>query len=286
MVEIQGYRSKGKDIRKIEDILNKARSKIQKEIISIYHEMLSTEIADVVDDIQERLVERPNVSILKVAENMLNKRISLANRGLNTEYNLEASVFVLTDDKDTYYLLKAKNPRLKEVFGKVSGIETYILESSLSLVGTEKEETEKTKKWNELKAKYGQNMPEIAMKAMLSSPIYLDTSLLKFASVGERAEVRARHKYTNGLLSQYANNEAIPPNRLMPLLDLAVDRLTDIESQEWLKFHAGELRGILEEITLEMIMLDPATNMGAKQRSESFVDTEVDVGGQAVEEGV
>jgi len=278
MVDIQGYKTKGKDIRRIEDILNKARSKIQKEIVAIYHEMLSTEIADVVDDIAEKLIERPDASILKVAENMLNKRINLANRGLNTEYNLEASVFVLTDDKDTYYILNARNPRLIEAFGKVSGIEPYTLKSSLSLVGEEKEETEKEKKWNELKVKYGNNMPEIAMKAMLSSPIYLDTSLLEFASVSERAEVRARHKHTNYLLSQYASNEAIPPHRLMPLFDLAIERLTDIESQEFLKFHTGELRMTLPEITLELISFDPTMGMSVEQRAEGFVDTEVDVG--------
>ena len=260
MVEIRGYRVKGINLTVIQKYLATARKAVQQALEDEYHRMLSDEITAIVDDAAMLLAPRPAGTLLAAAERELAERIGRACMGLETEYNLEASVSVLTDGKDTFLILHATNADLIEAFeGSASGILDYKLERGpQSLSGIEEMETDIAKKWKSLRTTYGDNLKLTAQTAVLAdtSALKTDTSKLEFADVRERVRDRARHSYTSRMLAQYAGGKEIPPHKLMRIYDQALATTITDEGEAEIEAMSMQLMSVLPTITVDLITRD------------------------------
>ena len=262
MIEIRGYKIKGASLVRLETVLKEARQAIQEATNAEYHRMLSAEITDMVDDATLGLIPRPAIPILSAAENSLQERITRSGLGFDTEYNLKASVAVLTDGKDTYLILYAKNAELISAFESSSKSGALI---NYSLVyddrfasGLDRVETPESKKWEELKGLYGDNVSQTGMTAGLSAQMpRIDLDALSFPLVADRARDRARYDYTNRMLSQYTTGLEIQPHKLMRLTDQALSAAISEDGEAEIERMAIHLAGILPPITLELVKSDP-----------------------------
>jgi hypothetical protein len=257
--EIQGYKITGVNIKRIFNILDKAREAVREMETEVYNKLLAIEITELVDDVSTRSIQRPEIPIIDAAIGILNEKIRFAGMGADTEYNLEVSANVLTDGKDTYIILRAKNKELIEAFeGSSPEILDYSVEAPKNyILGDEPKPTAITKKWNELRDRYGDNLMLTAASVILSGPVQVDMARLYFASPAERATTRARRAVANRLLSLYAGGKEIPPYKLMEYMENAFAALLSEESEYAIKEAESRLITILPNITLDMIKLDP-----------------------------
>jgi hypothetical protein len=282
MIDINGYKISGTSVARIEKILHEARKNVAEAETEIFAQLLSREITVLIDDISMNIVPRPNIPLLIAAEQMLMEKIRFAGAGATTEYNLEVSANILTDDKDTFVLLHAKNQMLIDAFQSTNGIVDYTVQTPPSALSPEftgkQEETKEMKKWSRLRTKYGDNLVLTTMSAVLSSPVVLDETRLAFESPASRAGVRARHTITNRMLSMYASGKEIPPYKLMEYMDCAYEAaMASEENQALIEDMAIKLATVLPNITLELIKYDPRapieTSISPAGEREETVDS-------------
>ena len=261
MLEIRGYRIKGASIVRLEAVLREARQAVAAASQAEWRRMLAEEVTDIVDDAAMGLAPRPETAIIAEAEKRLRERVGRSGMGFDTEYNLRATAAVMTDGKDTYIILYAKNDEIAEAFAsssKSGALEDFSLRrvgSQLSGMGAA--ETPGSKKWNELRETYGDSVSQTALTADLTAQGQFDAGELEFAPPAERAADRARHDYTNRMLSHYATGQEIQPRRLMPLMDRALAATVTGDGEEEMGRLAARLACILPEITMELVTADP-----------------------------
>jgi hypothetical protein len=257
LVEINGYKIAGTNLKNIEQTLQEARKNVREAETEVYARLLSREITELVDDIAMNIVPRPDIPIIVAAEHLLAEKLRFAGAGADTEYNLEVSANILTDGKDTYVLLHSKNQTLIDAFKSTQGIADFTVQSSSTLMADRQDETKEMKKWSRLRGKYGDNLMLSAMSAVISGPVELDEQRLAFESPADRAGVRARHTITNRLLALYANGKEIPPHKLMAHMDSAFEAMLSEDNQFLVGDMALKLAAVLPNITLELVKADP-----------------------------
>ena len=276
MIEIRGYKIKGASLIRLEVVLKEARQAILEATKEEYHRMLAEEVADIVDDVAMGLIPRPNAPVLTVAESGLQERINRSGLGFDTEYNLKASVAVMTDGKDTYLILYCKNAELIQAFensSKSGALINYnLVRDDSFLSGTDRVETPELKKWEQLKEAYGDSVSQTGLTADLSAQVWMDAEELSFPAVADRARDRARYDYTNRMLSHYSAGLDIQPHKLMRLTDRALAAAISEDGEEEIERMTAHLAGILPPITLELITNDPNGRMpDDKERQEENI---------------
>jgi hypothetical protein len=281
MIDINGYKISGTSVARIEKVLQEARKNIAEAETEVFAQLLSREITELIDDISMNNESRPDIPLLIAAEQKLMDKIRFAGNRTPTEYNLEVSANILTDDKDTFVLLHTKNQTLIDAFRSTAGIMDYAVQAPPSALSPEftgkQEETKEMKKWSRLRTKYGDNLMLTTMSVVLSSPVVLDEARLAFESPASRAGVRARHTITNRMLSMYASGKEILPHKLMSYMDYAYEAaMASEENQLLIEDMAIKLSTILPNITLELIKYDPRapieTSISPAEAREETVD--------------
>jgi hypothetical protein len=259
MFEIIGFKITGTNLKRANNILDKARKRVREAVTEEYNRLLAYEVTELVDDIAMGMAPRPDIPIIDAACDTLNERIRYAGMGMDIEYNLEVSGSLMTDGTDTYLLLHTKNQYLIEAFAGSSSeiINCSVKSQSSAILGEEAEETDIVRKWKELMNKYGDNLTLTAMNVVLSGPVRVDDSRLVFPSPAERAGTRARHSLENKLLSMYACGREIPPHKLMEYIDRALIASTTEENGAAIDEMAVRLTAVLPNITVELIRRDP-----------------------------
>lgn len=254
MSRFWGYRIKSVNINQVESILKNAKAKIAEAASEEYHRLLGIEIATLIDDITLNIQQRPNIPIFNAAINVLNEKISRAEAiGTGTEYDLRTGVTIIPDKGYTYLMLTASNSSLIPAFESTEGIENYTVDFSIK--DKTEEQSARSKKWERL-WKRNEDSPAI-LTSSLTTQIKPDPNKLTFPSKLDRASDRARHTITSRLLNQYACGQEIKPAQLMPLLDLALERILDDDIQRELDITIDNLCRILLDISLEITMKDP-----------------------------
>lgn len=266
MPGFHGYRIKSTNITEVERILRLAKANLAEASKEEYHRMLSEEIAELIDDITLGIKPRPDIPILDAAVNILNEQVSNAeNYGTGTEYDLRSGVTIIPDKGFTYMLLTVSNPALEPAFAGTEGIELYTV--GIGMPGDGKVQDAKNKKWERL-YKRNEAAPSL-LTASLTTMIQVDTSLIVFPDKATRANVRARRNLTSRLLNQYACGREIKSDRLMPLLDRALERILSNETSDTLSQMSDQLMNVLIDIDLELITKGPDT-----PPKQSFCNTE------------
>ena len=259
MVAINGYKINGTSLDRLYVVLDEARQKVQGAVEDEYHRLLGVEVTQLVDDISMNFVQRPDVPLLHAAQSALLERVRFAVMGFPVEYNLEATASILTDNKDTYIILRAGNPHIAEAFASSSAdLQWYgVNESENEPQGLLPEDAAAIETWRQLRDRYGEDLGRSSLTAMLSGPVSTDRNRLLFEPPAKRAAERARHTYMNRMLSACAKGREIPPHMLMPYLDHVMLGLLSEESQAEIECITGQLAAILPPITLELIEADP-----------------------------
>ena len=274
MIEIRGYKIKGASLIRLESVFKEARQAIYEATKEEYHRMLSAEVADIVDDVAMGLMPRPGMPILAIAEKELQERIDRSGLGFDTEYNLKATVAVMTDGKDTYLILYAKNAEIIHAFENSSKsgalINFNLVHDDRLMTGIDRVETPESKKWEHLKEIYGDNVSQTGITANLSAQVRLDVELLAFPTIAERAQERARYDYTNRMLAQYSVGREIHPHKLMRLTDQALAATITEDGEEEIERMTIHLASMLPSITLELITARNPNAEGGQQDSRGL----------------
>lgn len=248
-----GYRIKSTNISRVASILQKAKENLYEGAMEEYHRLLSEEIAGVVDDITLNLMQRPPHPILDEAVRRLNAQIERAETlGTGTEYDLRAGVTVIPDKTYTYLMLSVSNPSLVEVFAKTGGIEDYTVDMT-----AERENSvpsERAAKWESLRKACGNG--GVSFTAALTNRMVVEPERLTLIPKEDRAMDRARWNMTARLMNSYAGGQEIHGEQLMPILDKALLRLTDCESEAMAEM-SRRLAATLIDISMDLVTKDP-----------------------------
>lgn len=251
-MEFHGYRIKSTNIARVNTTLNAGRVAFHKQAVINYHQLLSEEIARLVDNIALNIEPAPNRTILEEAIARLNNKIQFTEScDARSEYNFRAAVQIVTDKDYTYLLFFCNNPDpvLEEAFAAVKGIEDYrVKEEEADANGVP---SERLVKWVSLQ-KQSESSPS-AMTSILTSPIEVDESLLILEGREARIQERARHELLNQYLKLHSFGREIPASELMHLVEKALVETMEPSWEPQFNELSQRLEQILPELTLAMI---------------------------------
>lgn len=249
----------------IETILYEIRNIVEKRASAAYAELVRWQTERIVDEISTNQFQRPTeVSILDVAAGEVRRRMVYSDKRMQcTEFNISIDVQVLVgkyEGKPSAYLkILCPNDIYSKYLKKIPELVPFdINEDDLKVKKGVKKEF-----WDSIEGKYQTDIPIIA-SLLNYDAISLHPEEFKFRSVSERAADLAKEKILNQLLSSYACEQEIAPNKLMEYTLQSLNRLKYSDIQELMEIEKRKLESFLLEIDLEMI-----TKVGKMQTLEA-----------------
>lgn len=263
----------------IETILYEMRDIVEKRASAAYAELVRWQTERIVDEISTNQFQRPiEVSILDVAAGEVRRRMIYSDKRMQcTEFNISIGVQVLVgkyEGKPSAYLkILCPNDIYSKYLKKIPELVPFdINEDDLKVTKGAKKEF-----WDSIEEKYQTDIPIIA-SLLNYDAISLHPEEFKFRSISERAADLAKEKILNQLLSSYACEQEIAPNKLMEYTLQSINRLKYSDIQELMEIEKRKLESFLLEIDLEMI-----TKVGEMQTAEAPATLESEESSQTQE---
>lgn len=248
MDNFQGYRIQETSVAKVNQILMSARQRVMAAQKEEFHRLFAREITTMADDITLKVIEAADRDIVLEAEALLRRKIAYAsNRGYNSDYNFEANVSIVPAEDATYLMLYCPSPFIRDIFAETEGIVDYSTGDDVDV--SEDENEARAKKWNELQAANNEENPLIT-KAFLTGQIEVDSKLLVFEPVKDRAATRARHQLMHVRLQMTAFGQEIPAAKLMQHIDDVLEQMLAEEATDEVQTLAAKMELVLQKISV------------------------------------
>lgn len=248
---------------RIRDRLSEMRKNVQTAGEDEYKRLLVKTVTSLVDDITLGRCKRPGkISLLEAARQMLDERINSAmRRNTPTEYNMQVLVKVLiSEDQSVYYNILAQNRVLQNA----------AFSDGLKPCHVKNNESPDTEVWEKLQ-NAEKEYPSMTVQLFPCGNVKVDGDKLVFPKVMERAQIIARHRMQNVLLSAYASDpNNIPPEKLMEYMDEALTAFSSDRVKSEYNTYVSQLLGILQNITMSYIQADPSA--ASEKQSDSNGD--------------
>lgn len=238
----------------IETILYEMRDIVEKRASAAYAELVRWQTERIVDEIATNQFQRPaETSILDVAAGEVRRRMIYSDKRMQcTEFNISIGVQVLVGKYEgklaVYLKVLCPNDIYSKYLKKIPELVPFdINEDDLKVKKGAKKEF-----WDSIEGKYQTDIPIIA-SLLNYDAISVHPEEFKFRSPSERAADLAKEKILNQLLSSYACEQEVAPNKLMEYTLQSINRLNYSDIRDLMECEKQNLESFLPEINLELI---------------------------------
>lgn len=238
----------------VEMILYEMRDIIEKRASAAYAELVRWQTERIVDEIATNQFQRPeNSSILDVAAGEVRRRMIYSDKRMQcTEFNLSIGVQILIGKMDGKPAVYLKTLCPNDIYSKHLKKIPELIPFDISEDDLKVKKGQKKEFWDSVEMKYQTDIPLVA-SLLNYDHISIHPEEFKFRSPSERAADLAKEKILNQLLSSYACEQEISPNKLMEYTLQSLNRLNYSDIKKLMDAEKQNLESFLPEIDLEMI---------------------------------
>ena len=236
-IVLKGYLLKDiSNISDVEMILYEMSGIIEKRASIAYGELVRWQVERIVDEIAMNQYKRPeDSSILDIAAGEVKRRMMYSDKRMQcTEFNLSIGTQILIgkyDGKPAVYLkILCPNDIYSKYLKKIPELIPFDINEE----------------------KYQTDIPLVA-SLLNYDHISIHPEEFKFRSPSERAADLAKEKILNQLLSSYACEQEVAPNKLMEYTLQSINRLNYSDIKDLLECEKQNLESFLPEIDLDLI---------------------------------
>lgn len=252
---LKGYLIKdATNLADIEMILYEMRDIIEKRASIAYADLVRWQTERIVDEIATNQFKRPeDSSILDIAAGEVRRRMIYSDKRMQcTEFNISIGIQILVGKYEgkpsVYFKVLCPNDIYSKFLKKIPELVPLdINEDDLKVKKGAKKEF-----WDSIEGKYQTDIPIIA-SLLNYDAISINPEEFKFRSPSERAADLAKEKILNQLLSSYACEQEVAPNKLMEYTLQSINRLNYSDIKDLLECEKQNLESFLPEIDLELI---------------------------------
>ena len=252
---LKGYLIKdATNLADIEMILYEMRDIIEKRASIAYADLVRWQTERIVDEIATNQFKRPeDSSILDIAAGEVRRRMIYSDKRMQcTEFNISIGIQILVGKYEgkpsVYFKVLCPNDIYSKFLKKIPELVPLdINEDDLKVKKGAKKEF-----WDSIEGKYQTDIPIIA-SLLNYDAISINPEEFKFRSPSERAADLAKEKILNQLLSSYACEQEVAPNKLMEYTLQSINRLNYCDIKDLLECEKQNLESFLPEIDLELI---------------------------------
>lgn len=270
---LKGYLIKdATNLADIEMILYEMRDIIEKRASIAYADLVRWQTERIVDEIATNQFKRPeDSSILDIAAGEVRRRMIYSDKRMQcTEFNISIGIQILVGKYEgkpsVYFKVLCPNDIYSKFLKKIPELVPLdINEDDLKVKKGAKKEF-----WDSIEGKYQTDIPIIA-SLLNYDAISINPEEFKFRSPSERAADLAKEKILNQLLSSYACEQEVVPNKLMEYTLQSINRLNYSDIKDLLECEKQNLESFLPEIDLELI-----TKIGSLPSQKEVPDTIVE----------
>lgn len=267
---LKGYLIKDvTNLADIEMILYEMRDIIEKRASIAYADLVRWQAERIVDEIATNQFKRPeDSSILDIAAGEVRRRMIYSDKRMQcTEFNISIGIQILVGKYEgkpsVYFKVLCPNDIYSKFLKKIPELVPLdINEDDLKVKKGAKKEF-----WDSIEGKYQTDIPIIA-SLLNYDAISINPEEFKFRSPSERAADLAKEKILNQLLSSYACEQEVAPNKLMEYTLQSINRLNYSDIKDLLECEKQNLESFLPEIDLELI-----TKIGSLPSKKDLPDT-------------
>lgn len=267
---LKGYLIKDvTNLADIEMILYEMRDIIEKRASIAYADLVRWQAERIVDEIATNQFKRPeDSSILDIAAGEVRRRMIYSDKRMQcTEFNISIGIQILVGKYEgkpsVYFKVLCPNDIYSKFLKKIPELVPFdINEDDLKVKKGAKKEF-----WDSIEGKYQTDIPIIA-SLLNYDAISINPEDFKFRSPSERAADLAKEKILNQLLSSYACEQEVAPNKLMEYTLQSINRLNYSDIKDLLECEKQNLESFLPEIDLELI-----TKIGSLPSKKDLPDT-------------
>lgn len=267
---LKGYLIKdATNLADIEMILYEMRDIIEKRASIAYADLVRWQAERIVDEIATNQFKRPeDSSILDIAAGEVRRRMIYSDKRMQcTEFNISIGIQILVGKYEgkpsVYFKVLCPNDIYSKFLKKIPELVPLdINEDDLKVKKGAKKEF-----WDSIEGKYQTDIPIIA-SLLNYDAISINPEEFKFRSPSERAADLAKEKILNQLLSSYACEQEVAPNKLMEYTLQSINRLNYSDIKDLLECEKQNLESFLPEIDLELI-----TKIGSLPSQKEVPDT-------------
>ncbi|WP_368191842.1 hypothetical protein [Blautia sp. 1033sp1_1033st1_G9_1033SCRN_220408] len=253
----------------IEMILYEMRDIVEKRASIAYADLVRWQVERIVDEIAINQFKRPeDSSILDIAAGEVRRRMIYSDKRMQcTEFNISIGIQILVGKYEgkpaIYFKVLCPNDIYSKFLKKIPELVPLdINEDDLKVKKGAKKEF-----WDSIEGKYQTDIPIIA-SLLNYDAISINPEEFKFRSPSERAADLAKEKILNQLLSSYACEQEVAPNKLMEYTLQSINRLNYSDIKDLLECEKQNLESFLPEIDLELI-----TKIGSLPSQKEAPDT-------------
>ena len=253
----------------IEMILYEMRDIVEKRASIAYADLVRWQVERIVDEIAINQFKRPeDSSILDIAAGEVRRRMIYSDKRMQcTEFNISIGIQILVGKYEgkpaIYFKVLCPNDIYSKFLKKIPELVPLdINEDDLKAKKGAKKEF-----WDSIEGKYQTDIPIIA-SLLNYDAISINPEEFKFRSPSERAADLAKEKILNQLLSSYACEQEVAPNKLMEYTLQSINRLNYSDIKDLLECEKQNLESFLPDIDLELI-----TKIGSLPSQKEVPDT-------------
>lgn len=253
----------------VEMILYEMRDIVEKRASIAYAELVRWQVERIVDEIAINQFKRPeDSSILDIAAGEVRRRMIYSDKRMQcTEFNISIGIQILVGKYEgkpsVYFKILCPNDIYSKFLKKIPELVPLdINEDDLKVKKGAKKEF-----WDSIEGKYQTDIPIIA-SLLNYDAISINPEEFKFRSPSERAADLAKEKILNQLLSSYACEQEVAPNKLMEYTLQSINRLNYSDIKDLLECEKQNLESFLPDIDLELI-----TKIGSLPSQKEVPDT-------------
>lgn len=253
----------------IEMILYEMRDIVEKRASIAYADLVRWQVERIVDEIAINQFKRPeDSSILDIAAGEVRRRMIYSDKRMQcTEFNISIGIQILVGKYEgkpsVYFKVLCPNDIYSKFLKKIPELVPLdINEDDLKVKKGAKKEF-----WDSIEGKYQTDIPIIA-SLLNYDAISINPEEFKFRSPSERAADLAKEKILNQLLSSYACEQEVAPNKLMEYTLQSISRLNYSDIKDLMECEKQNLESFLPEIDLELI-----TKIGSLPSQKEAPDT-------------
>ena len=252
---LKGYLIKDvTNLADIEMILYEMRDIIEKRASIAYADLVRWQAERIVDEIATNQFKRlEDSSILDIAAGEVRRRMIYSDKRMQcTEFNISIGIQILVGKYEgkpsVYFKVLCPNDIYSKFLKKIPELVPLdINEDDLKVKKGAKKEF-----WDSIEGKYQTDIPIIA-SLLNYDAISINPEEFKFRSPSERAADLAKEKILNQLLSSYACEQEVAPNKLMEYTLQSINRLNYSDIKDLLECEKQNLESFLPEIDLDLI---------------------------------
>lgn len=252
---LKGYLIKDvTNLADIEMILYEMRDIIEKRASIAYADLVRWQTERIVDEIATNQFKRPeDSSILDIAAGEVRRRMIYSDKRMQcTEFNISIGIQILVGKYEgkpsVYFKVLCPNDIYSKFLKKIPELVPLdINEDDLKVKKGAKKEF-----WDSIEGKYQTDIPIIA-SLLNYDAISINPEEFKFRSPSERAADLAKEKILNQLLSSYACEQEVAPNKLMEYTLQSINRLNYSDIKDLFECEKQNLESFLPEIDLDLI---------------------------------